>query len=119
MTQPIRPWGMDLNAYLLLMHLSQFAGFVIPLGGFIVPIVMWIANKNDVPEVDEHGKNIVNWIISATIYSIVSVVLMIILVGFLTLAIVGLLGIVFAIIGAMKANNGEMWYYPLTIRFIK
>lgn len=119
MTQPIRPWGMDLNAYLLLMHLSQFAGFVIPLGGFIVPIVMWIANKNDVPEIDEHGKNIVNWIISATIYSIVSVVLMIILVGFLTLAIVGLLGIVFAIIGAMKANNGEMWYYPLTIRFIK
>lgn len=119
MTQPIRPWGMDLNAYLMLMHLSQFAGFIIPFGGFIVPIVMWVVNKNDIPEVDAHGKVIVNWIISATIYSIISFVLMIILVGFLTLAVVAILGVVFAIIGAMKANNGELWHYPLTIKLLK
>ncbi|WP_119395559.1 DUF4870 domain-containing protein [Salinibius halmophilus] len=119
MSQQIRPWGMDMNAYLVLMHLSQFAGFVIPLGGFIVPIIMWIANKNDFPEIDQHGKNIVNWIISATIYSIISVILMVVLIGFLTLAIVGLLGVIFAIIGALKANQGEYWSYPLSIKLIK
>jgi hypothetical protein len=57
--------------------------------------------------------------ISSTIYAIVSIVLMLVLVGFLTLLAVGIMGIVFPIIGAIKANNGEFWEYPLTIKFLK
>ena len=62
---------------------------------------------------------VTNWMISATIYAIVSIVLMFVLVGFLTILAVAVMGIVFPIIGAIKANNGELWEYPLTIKFLK
>ena len=44
---------------------------------------------------------------------------MFLLVGFLLLPVLAVLGIVFPIIGAVKANNGEFWEYPLTIKFLK
>src|SRR5690554_5154232 len=53
-------FGMMENSYLMLMHLSQFAGVLIPLAGFIVPVLMWIVNKDENARVDRHGKNIVN-----------------------------------------------------------
>jgi uncharacterized protein len=57
--------------------------------------------------------------ISLTIYGFVSFTLMFVLVGFLTIIAVAIMGIVFPIIGGIKANNGELWQYPLTIKFIK
>jgi hypothetical protein len=42
---------------------------------------------------------------------------MLIIVGFITLAIVGLLTLIFPIINAIKANNGEPTYYPFSIKF--
>jgi uncharacterized Tic20 family protein len=58
--------------------------------------------------------------ISATIYGVISFVLMFVLVGLLTGAVVWLMAVIFPIIGAIKANNdGELWEYPLTIKFLK
>jgi uncharacterized Tic20 family protein len=57
--------------------------------------------------------------ISATIYGVVSFVLMFVLVGFLTGLAVWLLAIIFPIVAGIKANNGELWEYPLTIKFLK
>jgi len=71
------------------------------------------------PALDAHGKNATNWIISSFIYMVVSFPLMFVLVGFLTASIVWILMIVFPIIAAIKANNGELWEYPLTIKFLK
>jgi uncharacterized Tic20 family protein len=42
-----------------------------------------------------------------------------VLVGILLLIALGIVAIVFPIIGAVKANNGELWEYPLTIKFLK
>ena len=50
------PWGMELNQYCMLMHLSQFSNFFIPFGGIVIPIVMWYVNKDEYVEVDQHGK---------------------------------------------------------------
>lgn len=38
--------GMEENTYLMLMHLSQFAGFIIAGLGFVIPIVMWLVNAD-------------------------------------------------------------------------
>ncbi len=107
-----KQWG-------LLIHLSQFLNFIFPFGGVIAPIVMWQMKKDEMPAIDAHGKMIVNWAISSVIYTIVSIPLMFILVGFLSLFAVIIMGVVFPIIGAIKANNGELWEYPLTIKFLK
>lgn len=103
----------------MFLHLSQLANVILFPVGIIVPIVLWQTQKEKMPALDAHGKMVVNWMISVTIYAIVSVILMIVIIGFLTILAVGVMGIVFPIIGAVKANNGELWQYPLTIKFLK
>ena len=103
----------------MFLHLSQLANMVLFPIGLVLPIVLWQTQKDKVPALDVHGKMVVNWMISETIYMFVSIVLMFVLVGFLTIIAVALMGFIFPIVGAVKANNGELWNYPLTIKFIK
>jgi uncharacterized protein len=110
--QQTRQWAMFL-------HLSQLANFLLPLGGLIVPIVIWQIKKTELPGIDVHGKMVVNWIISELIYFFVSFILLFVLVGFLLLPALAVLAIVFPIIGGVKASNGEVWKYPLSIPFFK
>ena len=104
----------------LFLHLSGLAfALVFPLG-IILPIILWQTQRDKMPALDEHGKMVTNWMISATIYGVVSFVLMFLVIGFLTGAVVWLLAVIFPIIGGLKANNdGELWNYPLTIKFLK
>lgn len=105
-------WGMFL-------HLSMLTGFVIPLAGYILPFVIWQAKKNDLPGIEVHGRNAANWIISHIIYYIIFGVLSFLLIGIPFLIIVFLLSIIFPIIAGIKASNGEVWKYPLSMRFLK
>lgn len=107
-----KQWG-------LLLHLSQLANVIIPLAGIIAPIVIWQMKKDEMPALDAHGKMVTNWLISSFIYLVVSGVLTVVLVGLLGLLAVAVMGVVFPIIGGIKANNGELWEYPLTIKFLK
>lgn len=103
----------------MFLHLSGLAfALVWPLG-MVLPIILWQTQKEKMPALDAHGKMVTNWMISATIYFAVSFVLMFVLIGFLTIFVVFLLAIIFPIVGGIKANNGEMWNYPLTIKFLK
>lgn len=111
-TQDQRQMGMFL-------HLSGLAFAIVFPIGIIAPIILWQIQKDKMPPLDAHGKMVANWMISATIYAIVSFILMFVLVGFLTGAAVWLMAIIFPIIGGIKANNGELWEYPVTIKFIK
>ena len=110
--QQARQWAMFL-------HLSQLAGFIFPLVGLVAPIIIWQTQKAEYPILDEHGKTVMNWIISELIYGAICTVLVFVVIGFPMLLILGILGIVFPIIGGIKANNGELWRYPMTINIIK
>jgi uncharacterized Tic20 family protein len=114
-----RPWNMDLSSYCMLMHLSQFAGIIVPFGGIALPIIMWATNKDKSSIIDQHGKNILNWMISFYIYVSISAILILLIIGIFALITLCLVAVIFAIIGAVKANNKEMFKYPLTIQFLK
>lgn len=114
-----RPWNMDLSSYCMLMHLSQFAGIIVPFGGIALPIIMWATNKDKSSIIDQHGKNILNWMISFYIYVSISAILILLIVGIFALIALGVIAVIFAIIGAIKANNKEIFNYPLTIQFLK
>jgi uncharacterized Tic20 family protein len=103
----------------LFLHLSQLFGLLIPFAGIVVPVIIWQVKKNEVPGLDAHGKMIVNWIISAVIYGLISFVLSFVLIGILGFLALAVMSIVFPIIGGIKANQGELWNYPLTIKFLK
>ncbi len=103
----------------MFLHLSQLLNFIVPFGGVIAPIIIWQMNKDKTPALDAHGKMVVNWMLSGLIYSVISFVLAFVLIGFLGFIALFVMGIVFPIVGAIKANNGEFWEYPLTIKFLK
>jgi uncharacterized Tic20 family protein len=102
---------------LLFTHLSQLLNLITGFGGFIVPLVIWLTQKDKVEHMDQQGKDILNFQLTMIILSIISIPLMLIIVGFITLAIVALLTLIFPIINAIKANNGEPTHYPFSIKF--
>ena len=112
-------WGMNEKTYILVMHVAQFAGCLIPLLGFIAPIVMWYNGKDQSAEIDKHGKNIVNFIISWLIYYAVAFVLTFVVIGIFVFIALGIMQIIFVILAAIKASKGEYWKYPLTLTLVK
>ncbi len=56
---------LETRKWAFILHMSVLAGFALPPAGFIAPIVIWQLKKNELPGIDAHGKNAVNWIISA------------------------------------------------------
>lgn len=107
-----RQWGM-------FAHLAALAGFVIPFGNLIGPLIIWQVKKDEMPFVADQGKESLNFQITVTIAAIVCVVLMVVLIGALLLPLVGLAALVFVVIAAVKANQGEAYRYPVTLRLIK
>ena len=103
----------------VVLHLSQFAGYLVPFAGLLAPILIWQLKKNDVPGLDEHGKIIANWMLSAFIYGIACFFLTFVVIGFLGFLVLGGMAIVYPIIGAIKANDGIPWKYPLSIGFFQ
>ena len=111
--------GLDEEArrWAMFTHLSALAGFIIPFGNIIGPLIMWQAKKDD-PFVNSQGKEALNFQITVTIAAFVCFLLTFILIGLLLLPVLGIVALVFIIIAAIRANDGEDYQYPLTIRLV-
>jgi len=107
------------NMWAMLCHLGAFAGFIIPFGHIIAPLVIWLTKKEGLPLVDDQGKESLNFQISMTIYFSVAAILALIVIGFVLMIGLAIFDIVMIIIASVKANQGEKFRYPLCIRFIK
>lgn len=107
-----RQWGM-------FAHLAALVGFVIPFGNLIGPLIVWQVKKEEMPFVDDQGKESLNFQITVSLAVLACIVLMVVLIGALLLPLVGLAALVFTVIAAIKANQGEAYRYPITLRLIK
>ena len=108
------------NQLLVLTHLSQLLDYVTGIGGFIVPLILWLTKKDDIEGMDLHGKAILNFRISIFIYLILCVPLVLLLgLGILGIIAIAVIAFIFPIINAIKANKGEAPNYPFSISFIK
>ena len=108
----VRQWA-------LFLHLSLLAGFLIPLAGLVAPIIIWQLKKEEMPGLDAHGKVVTNWLISSIIYFGASVLLIFVLIGIPLILLLCLVGVIFPIVGGIKASNGEVWKYPMSITFFR
>ena len=108
----------DVNQWAMMIHLSQLFGFVVPVAGLLVPIILWQLKKETSETVDQHGRVVTNWIITEVILGFCSVILVYFLIGIPLLLGLAVVGVVFPVIGGIKANNGELWPYPMTINFL-
>jgi len=104
---------------LTITHYTQLINYVSGFGGFIVPLVLWLTQKDKIIDMDEHGKAIVNFQLSMFIYAIASALLIILGIGILGLIAIAILEIAFPIINGLKAAKGEPIDYPFSIKFIK
>ncbi|WP_041522226.1 DUF4870 domain-containing protein [Gilvimarinus agarilyticus] len=109
---------MDNRTYSMLLHFSQLCGFVVPICGWIAPLILWIIKRED-PYIDQQGKVVFNWIISSFIYFVVCVILMMIVVGVFLMVALGVVSIIFIIIGAIRAKDGVIQNYPMSISFFR
>ena len=107
--------GMEPKIWNTLMHLSQLLTWTVL--GIAVPIVMWLVSKDESRDANRHGLAILNWLLSSLIYAVISGILCLVFIGFPMLAVLFALNIIFPIYGAIQANSGKFWKYPLTIRF--
>ena len=102
------------------LHLSGLSGLILSfaLAHIVVPLVIWLLKRADSPEIDLTGKEVINFQISYTIYSLIAGVLCFVLIGFVILPIVIIVWLACIIIAAVKTSNGENYRYPFTIRFL-
>ena len=116
----------DARTWAMFCHLAGLAGFVIPvvLSGIIAPLIVWQMKKDEHPFIDEQGKEALNFQISMPLYAMIGTAacfitcIGVVLIPFVVGAVY-LVNLIFLIIAAIKANNGEHYRYPLSIRFIK
>lgn len=107
------------NQLLVITHLSQLIMFITGFGSLILPLVLWLTQKEKVYQMDAHGKNIVNFQLSLIVYTILCIPLILLFgLGLLGFIILGIMSLIFPIINAIKASNGEVPKYPLSLNFI-
>ncbi len=107
-----RTWGM-------LCHLVVFTGYIIPLASIFGPMVVCMIKRDEMPFVDDQGKESLNFQITIMLAMIASGLLMFILIGFVLIFVVVIFQFIVVIIASIKANEGVYYRYPLSIRFIK
>lgn len=110
----------QIRLWTVLCHASALVGFIVPGAGHIVaPLIVWLVKRGESTDVDAHGKEALNFQISMLLYSIVAGILCLILIGFVLLPLLHVLNVVFVIIASLRASEGELYRYPLTIRLVK
>ena len=101
-------------------HAIPLVAMVVSAGllGFVASLVLYLIYKDRGPFARENAANSLNIQITTGIVLLVSIPLMLILVGFLTYGIAIVVAFVLHLIGALKANRGEWWRPPFTLRFV-
>lgn len=110
----------------MLCHLSALAGFVVPFGNILGPLLVWQLKKNEFPSVEVHGKAALNFQISAAIVlfggGIVAFLASFFCVGYLLFPVLFaafVASIVFSVIAGIKANDGMDYRYPWSLNLVK
>ncbi len=111
-SSPSRNWAMG-------AHLAGLvAGYVVPLGGILAPMVIWMVKRDEDEFVGDQALEAMNFQITMTLAALISIPLMFVVVGFLTLAAVIVLNVVLSIIAAIAATEGRRYRYPWTLRLV-
>jgi len=107
----------DVRTWNVLCHATALAGFFVPWAGHILgPLIVWLAKRSDSPEIDENGKESLNFQISMLIYNVIAGVLCLVLIGFIILAILHILNLVLVIIASIQTSEGKFYLSLLAFR---
>lgn len=110
--------GSDENTMAMLCHLSALAGFILPFGSILGPLVVWLVKKDEMSIVDRHGRDSINFQLTMLIAYIVSFILIFAVIGVILLPVVALFSFIMVIVASIKAYEGKEFTYPLSFKFL-
>ena len=85
----------------------------------IAPLIVYNVKRQEFDFVEDQGKESLNFQITMTLAMIVAGILALLIIGFLLIGLIALFSLIFTIIGAVKASQGEFYRYPFSYQFIK
>jgi hypothetical protein len=111
----------DEKTWALISHFGGAAGMFVlgGVGGWIAPLVAYVTKGNESPTVRQHAVNALNFQLTWTIVAVIGYATICIVIGGLILPIAILIGIIFGIIAGVKANEGQLYNYPISLKMIK
>jgi len=116
---PVTSSSTSVRTWCILAHATALVGFLVPVAGHIVgPLIVWLAKRQDSPEIDAHGKESMNFQISMLIWNVIAGILCLVLIGIPILILLHILNIIFVIVASIQASEGKLYRYPLAIRLI-
>ena len=107
-----RTWGM-------IAHLAALAGFVVPFGNILGPLVVWLVKREHSVFVATEAKEALNFNITLALGGVVCFVLLALSIGVLFAAVLAIFWLVMTIVAALKANEGVAYRYPFSLRLVK
>ncbi len=113
------PAAADANArqWAMLAHLSALAGLVIGFN-WLGPLLVYLVKRDEHPFIADQSREALNFNLSVFIGVLISVVLVLVVVGFFLLTAIGIAWLILTVIAGVRAGNGEAYRYPLSIRFV-
>jgi uncharacterized Tic20 family protein len=102
----------------VLAHAGGFAGLAVPFGNVLAPLVVWLAKKDESRFVDENGVRALNFQLTWSIILLVTALSVLIAVGVVLFPLAMLAWLILTVLGTVKASEGEVYDYPLTIHFV-
>lgn len=89
------------------------------IGGFIVPLVIWLVKKEESAFVAENAKESLNFQITVFIVVVACLLLTLLIIGAFLLPIVGLAALILVIVATIRSSEGKIYRYPVNFRLIK
>lgn len=100
-------------------HLAGLSAYIgVPFGHIFGPLLIWLIKKDEIPFVNDQGREAVNFGITLTIFYVAAFITAFFLIGIPALLALPVVHLVIGIIAAMRASEGETYRYPFNIRFI-
>ena len=101
-----------------LAMLTHLSGIIL---GFIVPLVIWLTNKDksDKGWLNDQAREALNFQITIAIAWVVAIVLSAVAIGFLLYPVIWIGNLILCILAGIKANEGVAYRYPFALRLIK
>ncbi len=102
--------------YSVVMHLAPLSSFFLGPLAFVAPLIIWLIRREQSAFNNDHGREVLNMMITGLILSCTLILIPII--GWLALVIWYVTIVVSNVRGAMAASKGEYFRYPMTFRFL-
>lgn len=111
----------DEKTWALVAHFGGAGGMFVlgGVGGWIAPLIALVTKGKESPTVRQHAVNALNFQLTWTIVGVIGYATLCIAIGGLILLAAVIIGIIFGIIAGLKANEGQLYDYPVSIKMIK